>query len=255
MTMSSPQWGERIYLWTPTHHIQFCWSDPNAGFSVSIGGNRKIRDSFRDILHHINMAFFHLRKNLSFMNERIYNQGPDKLRSPDRIGRLQVETVVQLCLQDMEVRTLLDIGTGSGVFAEAFHTAGISVAGVDISQEMIDAAKRYVPTGEFIVAPAEDLPFADGLFDSTFFGVVFHEVSDYAKAMREAHRVTRCCTFILEWQYKEEEFGPPLKHRLKEEFIRDLAISTGYRDVAAAPLGTLVLYKLFKERKKPIRQP
>jgi hypothetical protein len=59
----------------------------------------------------------------------------------------------------------------------------------------------------------------------------------------------------LEWQYKHEEFGPPLKHRLKEEFIRDLAISTGYRDVAAAPLGTLVLYKLFKERKKPIRQP
>jgi ubiquinone/menaquinone biosynthesis C-methylase UbiE len=162
------------------------------------------------------------------------------------MNRLGVEEVVQRCLAGDDVKTLLDIGTGSALFAEAFHTAGVSVAGVDINEEMIDAAKRYVPESEFIVAPAEDLPFADGSFDSTFFGVVFHEVSDYAKALSEAHRVARCCTFILEWQYKQEDFGPPLAHRLTDEFIRNLSLSTGYRSVAAIPLGTLVLYRLLK---------
>jgi ubiquinone/menaquinone biosynthesis C-methylase UbiE len=182
------------------------------------------------------------------MNERVFNQGPDKLRRPERRERLEVEKVVQLCLQNVKVKALLDIGTGSALFAEAFFKAGVSVSGVDINTEMVDAAKRHLPESEFIVAPAEDLPFADGSFDSTFFGVVFHEVSDYAKALHEAYRVARCCTFILEWQYKKEEFGPPLEHRLTEEFIRDLSLSTGYQSFTAITLGTLVLYKLLKQK-------
>jgi ubiquinone/menaquinone biosynthesis C-methylase UbiE len=183
---------------------------------------------------------------LSSTNERVFSQGPDKLRSSERRGRLEVEKVVQQCLHDGTVKTLLDIGTGSGLFAEAFHKAGVSVAGVDINREMIDAAKRYLPESEFIVAPAEGLPFADGSFDSTFFGLVFHEVSDYTKALHEAYRVARCCTFVLEWQYKQEDFGPPLEHRLTQKFIRDLSLSRGFRSVSAIPLGTLVLYRLLK---------
>lgn len=180
------------------------------------------------------------------MNERVFSQGVDKLRAPERMARLEVERVVQLCLQDVGIGSLLDVGTGSGLFAEAFSNAGASVSGVDINTEMIDAAKRHLPEGEFIVAPAEGLPFADGSFDATFFGVVFHEVSDYRKALHEAHRVSRCCTFILEWQYKQEDFGPPLEHRLREVFIKDLSLSIGYRSFSATPLGTLVLYALLK---------
>jgi ubiquinone/menaquinone biosynthesis C-methylase UbiE len=180
------------------------------------------------------------------MNDRVYDQGPDKLRSPERRDRLEVEKVIQVVLQDHNVKTLLDIGTGSGLFAEAFYEAGVSVTGVDINKEMIDAAKRYLPGSEFIVAPAEGLPFPDGSFDSTFFGVVFHEVSNFVKALHEAHRVARCCTFILEWQYKQEDFGPPLEHRLTQGYIRDLSRSTGYRSFGTTPLGTLVLYKLCK---------
>lgn len=146
----------------------------------------------------------------------------------------------------MHVKTLLDIGTGSGLFAEAFYNTGISVSGVDIRRDMIDAAKRHIPGSEFLVAPAEAFPFMDGSFDSTFFGVVFHEVSDCTKALRQAHRVARRCTYILEWPYKHEEFGPPLEHRLTGEYLRNLSLSTGYRSFVTTPLGTLVLYKLFK---------
>lgn len=187
-----------------------------------------------------------MRKKASSVNERVFNQGPDKLRAPERIARLELERVVQLSLQDLNIKSLLDVGTGSGLFAEAFDMAGVAVSGVDINAEMIEAAKRHLPESKFFVAPAEDLPFPDRSFDATFFGVVFHEVSDYAKALREAHRVTRSRTFILEWQYAQEEFGPPLAHRLTEEFIRELSVSAGYRSFETIPLATLVMYKLVK---------
>jgi ubiquinone/menaquinone biosynthesis C-methylase UbiE len=179
-------------------------------------------------------------------NDRVYSQSIERLRFPERIDRLEVERVARLCLDAGNISTLLDIGTGSGLFAERFFKAGVTVAGVDTNPDMIDAAKGHLPDGEFIVAPAEGLPFADGSFDATFFGVVFHEVSDYAQAMREAYRVSRHLTCILEWRHKREEFGPPLEHRLTEESIRNLARSAGYRSCDAVPLETLTLYKMHK---------
>jgi len=179
-------------------------------------------------------------------NDRVYSQSIERLRFPERRDRLEVERVARLCLDGGNISTLLDIGTGSALFAETFFKAGVTVAGVDTNPEMINAAKGHLPEGEFIVAPAESLPFAEGSFDATFFGVVFHEVSDYAQAMREAYRVSRRLTCILEWQHKQEEFGPPLEDRLTEEFIRDLGLSTGYRSFEAFALKTLTLYRMHK---------
>jgi ubiquinone/menaquinone biosynthesis C-methylase UbiE len=179
-------------------------------------------------------------------NSRVYNREIERLRAQERRDRMEVDRVVQLCLEHKNVTSLLDIGTGSGLFAELFSQKGVSVAGVDINPDMIEAANSHLPEGKFVVAPAENLPFADGSFDASFFGVVFHEVDDYAKALREAYRVSKESTFILEWQHKQEEFGPPLEHRLKEEFVCELATSSGYRDVNVIPLRTLVLYRLVK---------
>jgi ubiquinone/menaquinone biosynthesis C-methylase UbiE len=183
---------------------------------------------------------------MSSENNRVYNREIERLRSQERLERMEVDRVVHLCLEKGVVSSLLDVGTGSGIFAEMFARKGISVAGVDINPEMIQAAVRLLPEGKFLVAPAEDLPFADRSFDATFFGVVFHEVEDYTKALSEAFRVSKDRTFILEWQYRTEEFGPPLEHRLKEEFVRELAETVGYRTVEAIPLSTLLLFRLQK---------
>ena len=111
---------------------------------------------------------------------------------------------------------------------------------------MIEAAKQYVADGEFRTAPAEKIPFQDNSFDITFFGVVFHEVDDYSKALKEAFRVSSSGTSILEWNYKEEDFGPPLEHRLKPEFIKELSVETGYKNFREVKLNNLVLYILSK---------
>ncbi len=178
-------------------------------------------------------------------NERVYNRGIDRLRSQDRIERLEVNRVVDLCL-DQNIKSVLDIGTGSALFAEAFHKRGIKAAGIDVNPEMIEAAKQFVKDGEFHVAPAEQIPFKDYTFDMTFFGVVFHEVDDYSKALKEAFRVSNIGTSILEWDYMQEDYGPPIEHRLKPDDIKKLADETGYKKFQIVKLDSLVLYKLWK---------
>jgi ubiquinone/menaquinone biosynthesis C-methylase UbiE len=178
------------------------------------------------------------------MNERVYNKKADKLRSPERLEMVEAERVVTLCLQDKDIRSILDVGTGSGLFAETFFRRGITVFGMDANAEMIEAARRYLPECTFQVAPAEHIPFGDRSVDAAFFGLVFHEVDDYEKALKEAYRVSRISVFLLEWQYRVQDFGPPLEHRLKPEFLEELSRTCGFSRFEAFVLTHLVLYQL-----------
>lgn len=111
---------------------------------------------------------------------------------------------------------------------------------------MIESAKKFIPNVDLKVAAAEELPFGDNEFDALFFGMVFHEVSDYKKSLIEAFRVAKKYVFINEWEYKEEEIGPPLEHRLKKEFIFDLSKEIGFKNTQLIRLPHLILYILFK---------
>jgi SAM-dependent methyltransferase len=48
---------------------------------------------------------------------------------------------------------VVDLGCGSGIWAEALVKAGFDVTGIDISPAMIDIARRRVPGAEFHVEP------------------------------------------------------------------------------------------------------
>ncbi len=180
------------------------------------------------------------------MNERVFNQKADKLRSVERVERLQVNNVVESCLSGNNIKSVLDIGTGSGLFAEAFHKRNVKVAGIDANPEMIEEAKKYLPESQFRLAKAESLPFSDNSFDALFYGVVLHEVDDYNKSLTEAKRVSRSKVFVLEWPYKTEEFGPPIEHRLKPEFLKQLSAEAGFKEFKETNFNKLVLYELTK---------
>lgn len=178
------------------------------------------------------------------MNDRVYANNVEKLRSAERLERLEVKRVVDLCLETPGIKSALDVGTGSGLFAEEFYSRHITVAGVDINPEMIKTAKEYLPECEFKLSAAEAIPYKDKSFDLVFMGLVFHEVDDYYKALSEAKRIARVSAAILEWPYIKEERGPALEIRLKEEFIKELSEKAGYSKVEIFPLNQLVLYKL-----------
>jgi len=182
------------------------------------------------------------------MHERRFHNDIARLRSPERLARLEVNRVVELVTQDANIRSVLDVGTGSGVFAEAFVHAGLDVEGLDANSEMLTAARGLVPGVRFQEAIAESLPYPDAIFDLVFMGLLFHETDDRLKAMQEAKRVTRQWVAILEWPYETQDFGPGLEERLTEKEMQELAFHAGLAVPQIFHLQSLVLYLLEKRK-------
>lgn len=177
-------------------------------------------------------------------HERRFQADIERLRSPERLARLEVGRVVDDCLEGINAHSVLDVGTGSGLFAEAFAGRGLDVAGVDVNPAMIEVAQRFVPAGSFRAAPAEALPFSDQSFDLVFLGLVFHEVDDAAKTLAEVRRVGRMRLAILEWPYVAEDYGPPLAHRLEPASIKTLVQTAGFQRIETLSLNHMVLYRI-----------
>ena len=178
------------------------------------------------------------------MHERRFKADVERLRSPERVARLEVERVVELCLAELTAKDMLDVGTGSGLFAEAFASHGLDVHGIDVNPDMVEIAQHFVPGGQFKTAPAEAIPYPAQSFDLVFLGLVLHEADDYLQALQEAQRVTRARVAALEWPYREEPFNPPLAHRLQPEKVTALAEQAGFSRVEILPLTHTVLYRL-----------
>ncbi len=181
------------------------------------------------------------------MHERRFNGGVERLRDPERVARLEVERVTRLALEGLTgIKSVLDIGTGTGLFAEALAAEGLQVTGVDANPEMLPVAKEFVPNGTFRQAVAEDLPFQAGEFDLVFMGLVLHETDDALAALRETFRVSTQRVAILEWPDEEQSFGPPREHRLSLEKVTLLAQEAGFKSIKRVRLENLVLYLLDK---------
>jgi ubiquinone/menaquinone biosynthesis C-methylase UbiE len=178
------------------------------------------------------------------MHEKRFEGDITRLRNPERIARLEVERVINLCLERAKIKDVLDIGTGTGLFAEAFAQHGLAVSGVDINPEMLIAAHIFVPRGDFRKSTAEVLPFADASFDLVFMGLLLHESDDQLQVLSEARRVARTRACLLEWAYREEDFGPPLGDRLSSDTMMDLAVEAGFSLCEVIPLAKLVFYRL-----------
>jgi ubiquinone/menaquinone biosynthesis C-methylase UbiE len=176
-------------------------------------------------------------------HERRYAGGPDRLRAPQRVALLETARVVSLSVEGLQVASVLDVGTGTGIFAEAFADGSRRVTGIDPDPGLLEVARRLVPGAGFSEATAERLPFADGEFDLVFFGHVLHETDDPVRALAEARRVARGRIVILEWPYRAEEMGPPLAHRLQPARVLELAAAAGLGPVERIELSHMDLYR------------
>jgi SAM-dependent methyltransferase len=85
--------------------------------------------------------------------------------------------------------SILDLGCGDGQLTQRIASTGARVVGVDVSPEMLAAARsRGIDAHE---GSAESLPFADRLFDAVFSNAVLHWVRDQDAMMGEVRRVLK----------------------------------------------------------------
>jgi SAM-dependent methyltransferase len=88
---------------------------------------------------------------------------------------------------------VLDVGCGPGALTgELVRRVGDgAVAAVDPSEPFVAAARARHPTVDVRLAPAEQLPFEDGVFDAALAQLVVHFMADPEAGLREMARVTR----------------------------------------------------------------
>ncbi|MGC8855303.1 MAG: class I SAM-dependent methyltransferase [Anaerolineae bacterium] len=177
------------------------------------------------------------------MHERRFTE-IERLRSPERLAHLDLDAVLAHTLDGLTAPSVLDVGTGTGIFAEAFARRGLRVEGLDVNAEMLAAARQLVPQVTFREGLAESLPYPAGAFDLVFHGMVFHETDDRLQALKEAARVARQRVALLEWPYEMGEFGPPQEERLRAEEVASLAQEAGLPVPQVIPLTHLVLYRI-----------
>jgi len=171
----------------------------------------------------------------------------ERLRSPERVAHLEVEHVADLVLDKVPAHSLLDIGTGNGLFAEAFYKRGLTVAGIDANEKMLEAARQYLPDAVLRQAVAEEIPFLDHSFDIVFMGLVLHETDELLKSLQEARRVAIRRVAVLEWAYRIDDFGPGLEERIPPEMMTTLSKQAGFKEIETFSLEKLVLYLLSVE--------
>lgn len=105
----------------------------------------------------------------------------------------------------LEQGLVLDLGCGPD--ESDTDLSGIKRVGIDVSVPFLRAAKCSSPSGYFVRASAEKLPFVDGAFQATFVSCVLHHIPvDTRLIIEEIRRVTREHLVLVEPLQSERGF-------------------------------------------------
>jgi ubiquinone/menaquinone biosynthesis C-methylase UbiE len=126
------------------------------------------------------------------------------------------------------VRDALDVGTGTGAGARALraHFVDANVVGVDVSEQMLDEARKHASELTFVTGDAANLPFDDESFD-----VVAH--NNMIPFLGETSRVLRPGG----WTVFAFSSGPETPIWVEPERLRTEFERRGFTDFAEVAAG------------------
>ena len=133
---------------------------------------------------------------------------------------------------------VLDVGCGTGPVIELLSKKYPEkhFVGLDITPAMIEVAQsKKLPTAEFIVGDAENLPFGDGGFDAVLCANSFHHYPHPERFFAEAARVLRPGGRLILRDYTSSDFVVWLMNT----FELPLARLAGHGDVRICKVSEL----------------
>ncbi len=162
-------------------------------------------------------------------------------------------------LKYLKEGSTLEVGCGTGRYAPIVEWFG-KYTGIDISQKMLEEAKKKSKKAKFIKMDAEDLKFRANSFDNVFYVRVFRVLPNSVKALKEAYRVLKkggrviiiyeSKDYILQrihhWITKTF-YGNPCNYFSNEEFTR-LLEAIGFKNIRIESVLNVGFYYLIKNR-------
>lgn len=108
----------------------------------------------------------------------------------------QAKVILPNLLRILDIKSgmkVIDIACGQGYFSRAFEKAGATVAGADISSELILKAKERSPeTISLNVAPADKLSFGkNDSFDAAVIILSLQNIENFAGVLAESARILK----------------------------------------------------------------
>ena len=121
-------------------------------------------------------------------------------RLPRRLKKPVPFVVEELpAFQALQIKSVLDLGCGTGRHCVYLAKNGFDVVGVDVSESALRMANEWVRRGEkltnvaFMRGTMTNIPFSSGHFDAVIsVSVIHHAVKkDILKTVAEVHRILR----------------------------------------------------------------
>ena len=161
----------------------------------------------------------------------------ERMLRPERAETLDPFRVMSHCPVNPR-DTVVDIGCGPGYFTlplAKYLIYGVVFA-LDVSDEMIQACQERVNQArlgnvEVVKCEEYEFPVEAGIADGLFISVTLHHPEDRVRFLTAAKEMLKpggWC-FIVEWQKKETESGPPQQVRITTEELRQIAKDSGFK--------------------------
>jgi ubiquinone/menaquinone biosynthesis C-methylase UbiE len=156
---------------------------------------------------------------------------------------------------------ILDVGCGTGTLAceIARKYSGVSISGIDISENLINGARHKGKDGnyniDFRIGSALELPYGENTFDAVFTTIMFHQldVNEKRRAVQEIYRVLK-----INGRYVSVEFGPKAETKLRKilakgewslypSHLQEAGFEITFEELAKALWGKKVFYRVAKK--------
>jgi ubiquinone/menaquinone biosynthesis C-methylase UbiE len=131
------------------------------------------------------------------MNNMVKDKSPiaydevSQIYDVSRVAHTETTEKLIRLLQVGSDSVILDMGCGTGNYANALQGVAKSVVGIDVSIGMLEQARAKFTDLPLIRGDVTSLPFASGMFDAAFAIQVLHHIKEKERFLKEAYRVLR----------------------------------------------------------------